>query len=883
VRSPRAGRLANPRLPGWPDRYPLSTMTTVAPFTSSRTPGAAEADRVARLGLVDDLGANLADLTDAPQTIGGGPRCSVRLGATGLRPLHCVITPSQDGPVVRRWAAETRLNGRDFTEAALTAGDLLRIGSIDLRVVALPSDLSNDGPSDLPAGESPKPAALKTSLTDEVPLVQSTKSDTPDIDPVAASLVVLESPLELEGAVEPEWFDDGAEDSADEIATAVEVASPAPALDFDPAIPSRLLRPWAPEKPMIDQASSEPLLTYTKAEADSSDDPFAAFGGFSAEPAQVEEAAAVNDTAYGVLLQQPAFVEEAPAIVGAELDADNDPWRVASPADAVAEPVAAFDEIAAAAFGADAVVSDVEPDYLAPAEQSPAEPWLVEGLRVRAAASRARVSRLVTALRAERRQSGELTSVVTDLATQLEQALAATDEAGAELARLAAERTAISEDLVATRDALDGAIRRAELLEAHVTVLEASLAAMPLAPEPSAVADFADQHEPAAEATVEDAIESEWDYDADAVPVFADEVLEEVSAETRQEDPFAWRTDLAAEATEAADEPLWGIERLAATEERSLIDSPWVGVVAEQPTAESAEETRWDDEPVATVPVAAEFDDAPRAALEPVAVAYEDEEPTATLPEPVDTASEYEDTSSQSNVELWGAAEERVEEPVAAPKPEPQVSFIERFAHLVPEEDEPIQRPAAIAAVPTAPASDDDDSIDDYMRKLMQRVRGASANEENPVPARKPTLAAMVSETADEDRHESAQTQPVEAPPAKQEMLRDLSELRRGPAPEQMTNMGALRQLANQSARHAIDVAASRQSREKATMRLAVSVISVAVGTLASIVSPSPLDLQFIGGFTSVVIGGWFFVRTVRQCQVRTLDQQIALAAKHAG
>lgn len=841
-------------------------MTTVAPFQTSRTPGAAEADRVARLGLVDDLGANLADLTDVPQTIGGGPRCSVRLDATGLRPLHCVITPSQDGPVVRRWAAETRLNGRDFTEAALSAGDLLRIGSIDLRVVALPRDL----PNDLPVDETPQPAALKTSPTDEVPLVQLTKSDTAALESDAAAPAAQGSLLELEATVEAAWFDV----SAEEIAAAAEIASPAPVAEFDPAIPSRLLRPWAPEKPVIDQASSDLLPTDTETDEASCDDPFAAFGGFSAEPDQAEEPAAVNDTAYDVLLQQPAFVEEAPAQPASEADIDDDPWRVAPPVAAAVERVTAFDAVAAASFGADAVVS----------ENAQVDSSIVENLRVRTLASRARVTRLVAALRAERRQSAELTSVVTDLATQLEQALAAADEAGAELGRLAAERAATNEDLVATREALESAIRRAELLEAHVTVLEASLAASSMPPAPSAVADFADQHEPAAQATVEDAVESEWDYDADAVPVFADEVPEEVGAETAHEDPFAWRTDLEAEATVAADEPLWGIERLAATEEPSPIESPWIGIVAEPHPAEPSEDACWDDEPVAAVPVATEFDDAPEAAVEPVAVAYEYEEPTASLPEPAEEASEYDNAVPQSIVDLWGAAEAKNEEPVAASKPEPQVSFIERFAHLVPEEDEPVQRPAAIAVVPTAPASDDDDSIDDYMRKLMQRVRGASANEENPVPAKKqPTIAAAVSETTNEGHNEPAQTQPVEAPPAKQEMLRDLSELRRGPAPEQMTNMGALRQLANQSARHAIDVAASRQSREKATMRLTVSVISVAVGTLASIVSPSPLDLQFIGGFTSVVIGGWFFVRTVKQCQVRTLDEQIAHAAKHAG
>ncbi|MEO0531902.1 MAG: FHA domain-containing protein, partial [Planctomycetota bacterium] len=71
------------------------------------------------------------------QTVGAGPRCSIRLDGPGLRPLHCVITPTEDGAVIRRWAAETRLNGDDFTEAELSAGDIVRVGSIDLRVIEL--------------------------------------------------------------------------------------------------------------------------------------------------------------------------------------------------------------------------------------------------------------------------------------------------------------------------------------------------------------------------------------------------------------------------------------------------------------------------------------------------------------------------------------------------------------------------------------------------------------------------------------------------------------------------------------------------------------------------------------------------------------------------
>ncbi|QDV74971.1 hypothetical protein [Botrimarina mediterranea] len=890
-------------------------MTTLAPPAS---PKAAAADRIARLALIDAGGTNLADLTDQPQTIGGGPRCSVRLDATGLRPLHCVITPSQEGPVVRRWAVETHLNGQDFTEAALTAGDLLRIGSIDLRVVALPSYLPDDGRPD----ETLEPTPLNDSIVEAAaapmaPIAEPMNGDTTALEPLAAD---PEDPVEpddlseLDAVVEPEWFADNADGSADENETNAERADAAPLAEVDPAIPSWLLKPWAQDKTDTNRIANDPVEPVTQAEQASDDDPFAAFGGVGRDDASVAESVDANEpepagkTVFGALIQQPGFIEVAPEAVSAATDNDDDPWRVALPTATAVEPATAFDLTAAAAFSADAVAPEVEP----------ADSSIVERLLARTASSRTRVSRLVAALRAERRHTHELTDAVTELASQLEQALAASDESSAELARLANERSAANHDLAAVRESLAEATSRAERLESQVAQLEADLAALATTPEPTVPeTSIAEQSGSTGEspAETEGSILS-WGNDADAVPVFADEIIEDATeevdaneerveatayptdgAEAANGDAYAWPAppeaeDSVAEDSVAEDEPLWGIERLAATEEPLPTVSPWADHApdprAESPAAETpatetpATESGWEDEPAAIA-----VDESPEAAFEPTAHADEYEEPAAAYSEP-ELAPVHEESESapEAAAGLWGPeSENRSEDPIDPATPEPQASFIERFAHLVPDEDEPIERPVAVEAAPAAPAADNDESIDDYMRKLMQRVRGSSTNEDARDPSPKPTFSATVTttKTASESLQVPAQAQPVEPPAAKQELFRDISELRRGPAPEVKTDMGALRQLANQSARHAIDVAASRQSREKATMRLAVSVISVAVGTLASVVSPSPLDLQFIGGFTSVVVGGWFFVRTVRQCQVRTLDEQIALAAKQAG
>ena len=68
-------------------------------------------------------------------TVGSGPRCTLRLAAGGVAPLHCLILRGPAGAVVRCWSPDTRLNGQAFTDAELVSGDRLSIGSIDLEVL----------------------------------------------------------------------------------------------------------------------------------------------------------------------------------------------------------------------------------------------------------------------------------------------------------------------------------------------------------------------------------------------------------------------------------------------------------------------------------------------------------------------------------------------------------------------------------------------------------------------------------------------------------------------------------------------------------------------------------------------------------------------------
>jgi len=68
-------------------------------------------------------------------TIGSGPQCTLRLRARHVQPVHCLIIRGTTSTVIRRWATDTRLNGRDFTDAKLALGDRLSIGPIELEVL----------------------------------------------------------------------------------------------------------------------------------------------------------------------------------------------------------------------------------------------------------------------------------------------------------------------------------------------------------------------------------------------------------------------------------------------------------------------------------------------------------------------------------------------------------------------------------------------------------------------------------------------------------------------------------------------------------------------------------------------------------------------------
>ena len=85
-------------------------------------------------------------------SIGSAAGCTLRLRGEGIEPLHCLILSGKNGTVIRRNSPRTYLNGGPFEDAALHPGDILRLGPVELAVVACPQP---DKPTSQPNSAAP--------------------------------------------------------------------------------------------------------------------------------------------------------------------------------------------------------------------------------------------------------------------------------------------------------------------------------------------------------------------------------------------------------------------------------------------------------------------------------------------------------------------------------------------------------------------------------------------------------------------------------------------------------------------------------------------------------------------------------------------------------
>jgi FHA domain len=227
----------------------------------------------------------------------------------------------------------------------------------------------------------------------------------------------------------------------------------------------------------------------------------------------------------------------------------------------------------------------------------------------------------------------------------------------------------------------------------------------------------------------------------------------------------------------------------------------------------------------------------------------------------------------------------------ASPKA-PPTSFIERYSHLFDEnasdertlESASPPPPAAEPALPkartvgvvdsgNAPAPSaviaDEESIEQYMAKLLQRVRGDSpyvpSSQGVTINAPAKEVAAAIESspvkpyvTAPTEHSQSDADEPESDEEAARAMVNWEDIARRAAATAPTTDLGPLRALANETARRAIGRHGLKLHRRKALTKVIVSTLAGMTSLWLMLDAPHWRDLQFIAACVLLVAAAYW-------------------------
>ncbi|MGD9633437.1 MAG: hypothetical protein AB7I57_21990 [Pirellulales bacterium] len=173
------------------------------------------------------------------------------------------------------------------------------------------------------------------------------------------------------------------------------------------------------------------------------------------------------------------------------------------------------------------------------------------------------------------------------------------------------------------------------------------------------------------------------------------------------------------------------------------------------------------------------------------------------------------------------------------------VSFLDRYAHMFPEDDTPLppkrtedSTVSLKEAVPPPEVHADEESVEQYMAKLLVRMRGG--------PTGSSTASADADQPAEQPVAQVARPAAEETPA--EPLFTNLEELKSKSAPEQPSDMAAMRALANQSARHALSLHAARKLRRTAITRVIVTALGASVSVYLLLNSSTWRSLAFAAG-----------------------------------
>jgi hypothetical protein len=156
---------------------------------------------------------------------------------------------------------------------------------------------------------------------------------------------------------------------------------------------------------------------------------------------------------------------------------------------------------------------------------------------------------------------------------------------------------------------------------------------------------------------------------------------------------------------------------------------------------------------------------------------------------------------------------------------------------------------------PTGRHEEDDESIDNYMAQLLKRVRGVGSAHESPASQARETVQSRVQQET-----ESASPPPSsEQTPVVQEVPARLA--RRAPAPELSSDLAAMRELANLSARAAIDKHAYRNWGRAAFGKLTIALLAAGTGAGAVHFAPAPDSMLMYAGLSSFVVAVFWLLQ----------------------
>lgn len=123
-------------------------------------------------------------------TVGSADSCHLPLLGPGIQPVHCLVLRGRRGAVVRCLAPGTTLNGMQIQDASLFAGDRLRIGPFELEVlptVATIQDRKTPAPAEPPA--EPAAAASHAPIAGHgVDRVSPPVEDSPSLGELATTI-----------------------------------------------------------------------------------------------------------------------------------------------------------------------------------------------------------------------------------------------------------------------------------------------------------------------------------------------------------------------------------------------------------------------------------------------------------------------------------------------------------------------------------------------------------------------------------------------------------------------------------------------------------------------------------------------------------------------